>query len=108
MSRFLRNVHEATITSLSSAGISRDPENLVRLQAQAPPWVGFAVSNCQLSICRRVRAIHGLQQEMVEFQVLIQVWLGTTLREHELQFVATVNLQRCPRLWAHADPINAG
>src|SRR4051794_41565212 len=45
---------------------------------------------------------------MVEFQVLIQVRLSTTLREHELQFVATVNLQWCPRLWAHADPINAG
>src|SRR6187549_3572804 len=69
--------------------------------------MGLAVSNCQLGVRRRCRTMHRLQQEMFEFQVLVQVRLGTALGKNKLQFVAAAKLQWCSRLWAHADPVDA-
>src|SRR5262245_18823135 len=69
--------------------------------------MGLAVRDCQLGIRRRGRTMHRLQQEMVEFQVLVQVWLGTNLGEDKFQFVAAANLQWRSRLRAYANPIDA-
>src|SRR5471032_2974548 len=78
------------------------------LQAQLPLRVAFARLDRQRGVEFGQRAVHRLDEEIVEVQALIgsQVLIG--LRDHDLDFVALLDHQIGAHLRADADPVDAG
>src|SRR5687768_9189784 len=65
----------------------RDPEQLVRLEAQAPLRVGEAVPQRELGVPLAVGPVHGLEVEPPEVQAGKAFRRGVGLGEHELELV---------------------
>src|SRR5262249_3062102 len=84
-----------------------DPDDLVRLQRQAPARMREAVVDGALRVGLALRAVHGLQEEMVEGERLEALGPRERLRVHELQLVAALEGEGRVRFRAHADPVDA-
>src|SRR5690349_1090758 len=71
---------------------SGNAHDLVRLKAQAPSGIGEAVLNGCLEGFHPIRAIHWLQEEVVETEVeeVLRLSLRFHLWENQLQFVAAL------------------
>lgn len=52
-----------------------------------------------------VGAVHGLEKEVLEFQVKAIFRIDSCLRENQLQFASGFLLQFSTRFWADADPV---
>src|SRR5258706_124563 len=65
----------------------RDPQDLVRLQADPPARMRQAVFHRQPRIAFALRAIHRLQEEVTEIELFVLLRLGPGLRKNELQLV---------------------
>src|ERR1035437_5306363 len=87
---------------------SRYSYQFMRLQRQAPLGVRETVAGCQTRIVRLLRAVHGLQEKMFEFQLRIAFRIGPGLRIDQLQFVAAPELEFRAVLRAHRQPQPAG
>src|SRR5205814_8694528 len=83
------------------------PEQLVRLQAQAPLRMGEAESDGGVGIRADVEPVHGLQKEVVEPEVREIRWIQTRLWKNELQLVAAFESPVCARLGTHANPVES-
>src|SRR5471030_426635 len=78
------------------------------LQAQLPLRVAFARLDRQRGVEGGQRAVHRLDEEIVEVQAFVgrQVLLG--LRDYDLDFIALADHQLGTHLRADADPVDAG
>src|SRR5207245_4071103 len=74
---------------------------------QSPARMRPAIGNGKLRVARAFRAVHRLQEEMRESEMLEALGLGTGLREHELQLIAAFHDERRAGLGADADPVDA-
>ena len=76
-----------SIVLLGVVGL-RDPEQLMRLQAQSPPRVSKTILQRQLGIALPLRTIHWLQEKLLEIEVSKELRLHTGLGENKFQFAA--------------------
>ena len=65
-----------------------DPEQLVRLQAQAPLRMLKTIAQGKLGILLLLRPIHRLQEKIPEVEPLEFHWIGSLLRIDQLQLVS--------------------
>src|ERR1043166_8832979 len=87
---------------------SSNAQQLVRLQGEAPARVLEAVARGQLGVLLDVRAVQGLQEEMLEIEALELPGGDALLRIDELELVAGALLDHCAGLGADADPVDPG
>lgn len=83
-------------------------EHFVGLKAQSPLRMLKAVLHRLRRVQGPIGAIHRLQEEMLEREVLEQVGTSPLLRKHELEFIPSSQRKICPRLRTHADPVKIG
>src|SRR5579871_1233367 len=88
--------------------LSGNAEQLMRLQAESPLRMLQAIAQSEFGVFLATWAIHWLQEEVPEVQMLEALRLCSLLREDELQFLPGLEDERCARLGTHANPINAG
>src|SRR5678815_4657918 len=88
---------------------SGNSQQLMRLQAHPPARMRETVGGGGGVGCA-CRAVHGLQEEMPEPEVLepLRLCLGLALRIYELQFIARGEHERCAGLGADAGPVEPG
>src|SRR5881394_453449 len=91
-----------------SGSPSSDAQQLVRLEAQAPPRVLEAVARREFGVRLELGAVHRLQEEVFELQPLELRGSNPMLRVDELQLVARALLDHGASLGAHADPVDTG
>ena len=65
---------------------SGNPDDFVGLQTQPPLRMTHAIRDGRLQMLLTIGAIHGLQKEMLEVQLLELLWHRTGLRKDQLQF----------------------
>src|SRR5262249_50079677 len=85
---------------------SRDPDELVHLQAEAPARMSPAVLDGARGVLDAIRPVHRLQVEQNEVQI------GDALRcdrvrEDELQLLTAPHAELGPGLGAHREPVDA-
>jgi len=85
---------------------SRDAQQLVGLEAQAPAWVGLAVGYGGPGVGGQRRAVHGLQQVVAEGEPSEAVRHGLGLRVDQLQLIPASQGQRGTGLGADAQPVD--
>src|SRR3954467_8188921 len=85
---------------------SRNPEKLMRLQAEPPAWMVQAVPKRRSGIGLSVRSVHRLKEEVAKPQILKPIWLRPDLRVNQLDLVAPHRNHPRPGLGAHAEPID--
>src|SRR5688500_9072885 len=66
-----------------------------------------AVANRLLRVRCTDRPVHRLQEEVAEVEVFEVRRFGAFLRKDELELLTSALHDVRPRLWAHANPINA-
>src|SRR5207302_177282 len=83
----------------------RDPQVLMRLQAQLPLRMGQAVLDGETGVLLALGPVHRLEQQVGEAEFLEQLRGRSLLRKYKLEIVAASQFQRCARLRADADPV---
>src|SRR5512147_1173577 len=97
----------------ATAGVaSADVEQLVRLEAEAPAWMGETVVERRAHVALRVLGVahvHRLEEEVREVERLeaLRLRIRLTLRVDELQLVTAGEHERRVGLGTHADVIDA-
>src|ERR1700733_3556250 len=86
---------------------SRNPENLVGLQAQSPPRMLHAVIDRQFRIRGAAGPIHRLQEKMPKVERTELIGVETLLWKDQFQFLAGLLNKPCAGLWPYATPIQA-
>src|SRR3954447_16635013 len=81
---------------------SRNPEKLMRLQAEPPAWMVQAVPKRCGGIGLPVRSVHRLKEEVAEPEILEPIRLRADLRVNQLDLVASHGNHPGPGLGAHA------
>ena len=84
---------------------SRNPENLVCLQAQSPLRMLHAVGDRQFRIREEAGPIHRLQEKMPKVEQTELIGVETLLWKHQFQFLASSLKEACAGLWTYANPI---
>src|ERR1035437_2674812 len=69
--------------------------------------VSQAVFERECGVPCDVRAVHRLQEEMTEVELLEVIWVTTSLRKHELELVSRHEHEGRAHLRTHADPVDA-
>ena len=77
----------------------------MRLQAQLPARMVEAVAERERGVEIAGGSIHGLQEEVAEWETLKRSRLGATLRIDQLKLVPAALLELRAGLGAYADPI---
>jgi hypothetical protein len=85
---------------------SRDPEVLMGLKAETPAWVFEAVLNRQGSVGIPSGAVHRLQEEVLEIELLDLAGAKERLGKNELELVAAVQDEVRTCFGAYADPVD--
>lgn len=82
-------------------------EQFVRLQAQPPLGMLHAISDGEAGVANLVWSIHGLQEKVLELQMLELRWVERILRIDQLEFAPRLLHEGCAGFRADADPVNA-
>src|SRR5215469_854521 len=75
------------------------------LNTEPPYWMIQAIPNRQLRVRLAVRAVHGLEEEMLERKRFVLRGITTRLGKNQLEFVAGVLAEPRSRLGAYTNPI---
>lgn len=84
------------------------PQHLMQLQAEAPFGVGHAVVCGGLGVFGLLGAVHGLEEEVLEVQVLDVGGREVRLGVDEFEFVAPGGQEAGAGFGADAEPVDAG
>ena len=86
----LAGVVSHKVFSLVLMGVAglRNPEQLMRLQAESPTRVSKTVLQRQLGIALPLRAIHWLQEKLLKIEVSKALRLHSGLGKNKFQFAA--------------------
>src|SRR4051812_39678662 len=85
---------------------SRNPEKLMRLQAEPPAWMGQAVSKRRRGVGLARRSVHRLQEEVAELKTFESLRLRAALGINQLDLVAAGDNQPGLGLGTHTEPID--
>lgn len=77
------------------------------LKAKAPRGMREAVGYSCPGARIKLGTVHRLQIEVLKIQIFKGRRINPILGKDDLQFITTLKIQRSPRLWTHADPVNA-
>src|SRR6267142_3577139 len=81
-------------------------EDLVSLKAQSPARMLEAIPHSEFRIAYALRAIHGLEKEVIERQLFEQLGFCALLRKDQLQFIPVSKHEFASSLRADADPVD--
>src|SRR5215210_6801008 len=87
---------------------SWNAEKLMRLQAEPPARVGQAVVHGERRISRALGAVHRLQEEVAELQILEVLRAESALGIDQLHLASRTHVQLRSGLGAHAEPVELG
>jgi hypothetical protein len=71
------------------------PQQLMRLDAETPPWMSQAIGDRVARVLCHAGSIHRLEKEIVEREVLEQARIEIWLRENELELAPAFLNQVC-------------